>query len=56
MTSKTICRWLLLVVGLEEPKKDQTVYCGQLLLVPSLEPLSKKYMACLDQMPLVWGL
>ena len=37
MSYKAICRWLLLVLGLEIPRGNQTLNLGWLLLVPGLE-------------------
>ena len=45
MTYKVICRWLLLVLGLEIPKLGQAMNQGQLLLVPGLGLSSKNYQA-----------
>ena len=38
---KVICRWLLLVLGLEVPRRDQTVNPSQMLLVLGLGPLAR---------------
>ena len=54
MNYKVICRWLLLVLGLEVPRQDQAVNQEQLLLVPGLGPLSMRYRACWGQMLLIW--
>ena len=50
---QSICRWLLLLLGLEMPKRGQTSNQNWLLLVPGLEILSKRYRACLGQMLLI---
>lgn len=39
-----ICRWLLLVLGLEVPRKSQAVNQGWLLVVPGLGHLVKGMM------------
>ena len=41
MRYKVICRWLLLVLGLEVPRRDQTVNPSQMLLVLGLGPLAR---------------
>ena len=51
---KVIYRWLLLVLGLEVPRRGQEVNQSWLLLVPDLGPLSERYRACWSQMLLVW--
>ena len=38
---KAICRWLLLVLGLEVPRRDQTVNPSQMLLVLGVGPLAR---------------
>ena len=38
---KAICRWLILVLRLEVPRKGQAVNHGRLLLVPGLGQLSE---------------
>ena len=48
LSYKTICKWLLLVLGLEVPRLNQAVNLGWLLLVLGLGPLSKRYRG--------WGL
>ena len=40
---KAICRWLLVALGLEVPRRSQAVNLGWLLLVPGLGPLIKRY-------------
>ena len=40
---KVICRWLLIMLGLEVPRWSKAVNGGQLLLVRGLWPLSKRY-------------
>ena len=42
---KAICRWLLLVLGLEVPRQGQAVNQGWLLLVPGLGQLNERYRA-----------
>ena len=39
MSYKAVCKWLLLVLGLEVPRRDQAVNQCWLLLVLSLEKL-----------------
>ena len=36
MSYKVICRWLMLVLGLEVPRRGLAANQGQLLLVPGL--------------------
>ena len=43
---KATCRRLLLVLGLELPRRGQAANQGRLPLVPGLGPLSKRYRAC----------
>ena len=45
MNYKAICRWLLLVLGLEILGQSQAVNLGRLLLVPDLGPLHNRYGA-----------
>ena len=45
MSHKAICRWLLLVLGLEILGQSQAVNLGRLLLVPDLGPLHNRYGA-----------
>ena len=47
MRYKAICRFLLLVLGLEVPSRGQAVNQGQLLLVLGLGLLIKKYRGSL---------
>ena len=54
MNYKAICRWLLLVLGLEVPQRGQAVNQGLLPLLPGLGPLCKRYGSCWGQMLLVW--
>ena len=54
MSYKAICRFLLLVLGLEVPRGGQPVNKGWLLIVLSLGPLSKWYRAHHGQMLLIW--
>ena len=42
---KAICRWLLLVLGLDTASRGLAVSQGQLLLVLGLVPLSERYGA-----------
>ena len=51
---RAICRWLLLVLGLEVPRWSQAANQGWLLLVLGLRPPSKRYRACWGQVLLVW--
>ena len=53
---KAVCKWLLIVLGLEVTGRGQAANQGQLPLVLGLGPLSKKYRSHQDQMLLVWGL
>lgn len=39
---QAICRWLLLVLGVQVPRRGQAVNRGRLLLVPALGPLSER--------------
>ena len=48
LSYKAICRWLLLVLGLEIPRRSQAMNVGWLLLVPGPWLLSKTYRG--------WGL
>ena len=41
MSCKVMCRWLLLVLGLEVPRRGQAVNQGQLLLVLGLGHLAR---------------
>ena len=50
---KVICRWLLLVLGLEVPRRGKAANQSQLPLVSGLEPRGKRYGACQGQMLLV---
>ena len=50
---KVIFRWLLLMPGLEVPRKGQVASQGQLPLVSGLGPLSKSYGVHRSQMLLV---
>ena len=43
---KVIFRWLLIVLGLEVPRRGQPANQGQLPLVLGLGPLSKRHGAC----------
>ena len=43
---QSICRWLLLMLGLEVPRRGQAVIQGWLPLLLSLGPLTKRYRAC----------
>ena len=51
---KVICRWLLLVLGLEVPRRGQAANHSQLLLVLGLGSFSKRYIVFQGQMLLVW--
>ena len=53
LSHKVICRWLLLVLGSEVPSTGQATNQVQLLLVPILGPLSKRFRAYRGQMVLV---
>lgn len=46
MNYKMICKWLLLMMGLEVPVRGQGGNRGQLLLVLDLGLLSKMFEAC----------
>lgn len=54
MSYRTICWCPLLVLGFEVPRRGQVVNQGQLPLVLSLRPLSKRSRACWGHMLLVW--
>ena len=54
ISNKATCRWLLLLLDLELPRRVQAMNQGQLLLVPGLGQLSKRYGAHWGQMLLVW--
>ena len=62
MSYKVICRWLLLVLGLEVPRRGQGVNQGWLPLVWGLGPLSKRYgtqrpdATCLRDFRKVWSM
>ena len=53
MSYRAICRWLLLVLSLEVPRRGQAMNQGWLQLIPGLGPLSKRYRIHRDQMLLV---
>ena len=46
MNYKEICRWLLLVLDLEVPKRCQAANQRCLPLLPGLQPLSKRHRGC----------
>ena len=46
MSCKAICKWLLVVLGWEVPRRSQTVNLGWLLLVLVMGPFIKKYEGC----------
>ena len=48
MSYRVICRWLLLVLSLEVPRRGKTVNQGWLLLVSGLRPLTKA-RCCLSE-------
>ena len=52
-SSRLICGWLLLALGLEVPRRGQAVSKGWLPLVPGLGPLRKRYGAYCVQMTLI---
>ena len=54
MSYKVICRWLVLVLGLEVPRRCKAMNQVQLLLMLGVGPLSERYRAYQDQMLLVW--
>ena len=56
MNYKVICRWLLLVLGLEVLRRGQAVNQGQLQLVLGLGLLSNRYRAHKGQMLIVCDL
>ena len=53
MSYKAICRWLLLLLGLEVPTRGQATNQDQLLLGLGLGPLIERYGAHQGQMLLV---
>ena len=53
MSYRTVCRWLLLLLGLEVLRRGQAVNQDWMLLLLVLGPSNERYKACCGQMLLV---
>ena len=53
MSYIAICRWILFVLGFKIPGRGQAANKVQLLFVPGLKPLCKRYRACHSKILLI---